>query len=170
MKPAVDLHGRLRLLERARQRYADMRVLGFSGPVDDASHDRDAQLLDAGMHAAPLGHPFAKVRLDVLGHLLKERRRGTATAGTGSDLWREAANVERLEDLLGDANLFGAVTARSRRERDPNRVANSFGQHDGQSSGAGDDSLASDARFGETEVQRIVTPLCQTPIRLGEIG
>src|SRR5688500_11588814 len=148
MKPAVDLHGRLRLLERARQRYADMRVLGFSGPVDDASHDRDAQLLDAGMHAAPLGHPFAKVRLDVLGHLLKERRRGAPTPGTRGHLWREAAKVQRLEDLLGDANLFGAVTAWSRRERDADRVADSFRQHAGQSSGARDDSLAADARFG----------------------
>src|SRR5688572_17250578 len=107
------------------------------------------------MHAAPLRHPFAQIRLDVLGHLLKERRRGAAAAGTRGDLWREAAKAQRLEDLLGNANLFRAITTWTRRERDANRVADSFGQHDGQSSGAGDDSLGADARFGETEVQRV---------------
>ena len=46
---AVDEHGRDRLLERARQADADVGVLRLARAVDHAAHDRDAQLLGAGV-------------------------------------------------------------------------------------------------------------------------
>src|SRR5690606_4824993 len=69
---AVDVHGRLRLLEGARERDPDVRVLRLAGSVHDAAHDRDLHLLDPGIGAPPLGHAGPDVGGDVLRHLLEE--------------------------------------------------------------------------------------------------
>ncbi len=45
---AVDEHGRGRSLAGCRQTDADVGMLAFAGAVDDAAHDRDLELLDAG--------------------------------------------------------------------------------------------------------------------------
>ena len=84
------------------------------GPVDDAAHDRDAHLLDARMRLAPDRHPVLQVALDLLGHLLEERRGRPAAARAGADLRQERAQAHRLEDLLGDLDL-----ALARRRRAP---------------------------------------------------
>src|SRR3990172_1789176 len=72
IEPAVDEDGRDRLLERAREADPDVRMLRFAGAVDDAAHDRDGQVLDAGMRLPPLGHPVTEVGLDPLGHRSEE--------------------------------------------------------------------------------------------------
>ena len=101
-------------------------VLRLAGPVHDAAHHGDAQLLDARVALAPDGHLLAKVGLNVLGHVLKERRGRSAATGTRGHLRREAAQPERLKDLLRDEHLFGAIAVRTRRQRNANRVANSL--------------------------------------------
>src|SRR5690606_19504666 len=108
---AVDVDRRLGLLERAGQRDADVRVLRLARAVDHAAHDRDAQLLHARVAHAPLRQALPDVALDLLGHLLEERAGRPAAARARRDLRREAADLERLEDLLRDAHLFRAVAA-----------------------------------------------------------
>ena len=114
IEPAVHVDRRLRLLERARQRDADVGVLRLARAVHDAAHDRDLHLLDAGVALAPHRHLLAQVVLDLLGHLLEEGAGGAAAAGAAGHLRREAAQAERLEDLLRDLDLLGAVAARRR--------------------------------------------------------
>src|SRR5690606_6524403 len=155
---AVDVDGRLGLLERAGQRDADVRVLRLARAVDHAAHDRDAQLLHARVARPPVGHALADVALDLLGHLLEERAGRPAAARAGRDLRRDAADLERLEDLLRDTHLFRAVAAGPRRERDADRVANALVQQHGQTGGGGDDALGPHARLGQPEVQRVVAP------------
>ena len=110
-RPSMNT-GRDRLLERARQRDPDVGVLGLARAVDDAAHDRDAQLLGARVRLAPVRHPLLEVALDLLGHLLEERGGRPAAAGAGADLGQERAQAHRLEDLLGDLHL---ALARARR-------------------------------------------------------
>ena len=69
--------GRDRLLERARQLIPMSACLRLARAVDDAAHDRDAQLLDARVRLAPHRHPVLEVALDLLGHLLEERARSS---------------------------------------------------------------------------------------------
>src|SRR5215475_9692019 len=45
---AVDVDGRFRFLEGAGEGDADVGMLGLAGAIDDATHDRELQLLDAG--------------------------------------------------------------------------------------------------------------------------
>ena len=85
--------------------------LRLARAVDDAAHDRDPHLLDARAGLLPLGHPVLEVLLDLLGHLLEERRRRPAAAGAGADLGQERAQAHRLEDLLGDLDLALAAAA-----------------------------------------------------------
>ena len=86
---SVDEDWRNGFLERARQGDADVGVLRFAGAVDDAAHDRDAHVLDARVFRRPDGHLLAQVGLDLLGHVLEERRGRPAAAGTGRYLRRE---------------------------------------------------------------------------------
>ena len=92
----------------------DVGVLRLARAVHDAAHDRDAHLLDARVGLPPLRHPVLQVPLDLLGHLLEERRRRPAAAGAGADLGQERAQAHRLEDLLGDLDLALAAGARLR--------------------------------------------------------
>src|SRR6266545_7410468 len=71
LEGAVHEDRRLGLLEGARQRDADVRVLALAGAVDDAAHDRDLQLFHARVLRLPHRHLLAEVGLDLLGHLLE---------------------------------------------------------------------------------------------------
>ena len=82
--------------------------------VDDAAHDRDAQVLGTRVRLAPDRHLLLEVALDLLGHLLEEGRGRPAAARAGRDLRQERAQAHRLEDLLGDLDL---ALARARRAR-----------------------------------------------------
>ena len=91
-------------------------MLRLPRPVDHTAHDRDAQLLRTGVARLPGGSLLAEVGLDLLRHLLKERRCGATTAGTGGDLRREAPQSQGLQHLLRDLHLFGTVAAGARGE------------------------------------------------------
>src|SRR5207247_271130 len=82
---AVHEYGRLGLLERARQRDADVRVLALAGAVDDAAHDRDLQLFHARVLRLPHRHLLAEVGLDLLGHLLEDARGSAPDVGSSRD-------------------------------------------------------------------------------------
>ena len=113
---AVDVDGGVGVLEGAGERDADVGVLGLAGAVDDAAHDGELELFDAGVLLLPLGHGFDEIGLDALGELLEVGGGGAAAAGAGGDLRHEGADAERLEDLLAAADLFGAVAAGCGRE------------------------------------------------------
>src|SRR2546430_1250029 len=91
---AIHVHGGLGLLEGARQRDADVRVLRLPGAVHHAAHHRDAQRFHPGIALAPRDHLLFQVSLDVFGHLLEEGRGGAAAAGACRDLRREAPQAE----------------------------------------------------------------------------
>ena len=154
---AVDVHGRDGLLESARKRDADVRVLRFAGSVDDASHHRDLHLFDAGVLLLPHRHLLAQVGLDLVGHFLEEGAGGASAAGTGGDLRGEAAQLERLQDLLADDDFLGAIAVGQRRERGADGVADAFLQQHGDSRrwSRRRPSLPMPG-FGEAEVQRVI--------------
>src|SRR5688572_21879232 len=106
-------------------------MLPLPRALDHAAPDPDPPPLHARVARAPVRHPLADVALDLLGHLLEERAGRAAAARAGGDLRREAADLERLEDLLRDAHLFRAVAAGPRRERDADRVADALVQQHG---------------------------------------
>src|SRR5439155_20280653 len=108
------------------QRNPDVGVLRLARTVDDAPHHSDPQLLRTGIARLPGTAPLAQVALNLLRHFLKERRRRAATSRTCRDLRREAPQSERLEDLLGNLHLLGAITAGARRERHADRVADTL--------------------------------------------
>src|SRR5947209_17114307 len=111
LEPPIYVHRRLGVLERARERDPDVGALRLARPVHDAPHDRDPQRFDAGVARSPPRHLLPEVGLDLLGHLLKEGGGGATAAGARRHLGREAAQAERLEDLLRDLHLLGAVAA-----------------------------------------------------------
>src|SRR4029079_3444565 len=129
---AIHVHRRLRLLERPGQRDSDVRVLRLARPVHHAAHHRDLHLLDARTLAPPHGHLLPQILADVHGHLLEARAGGPAAARTARHLPREAPEAERLEDLLGHADLLGAVAARRRGERYADRVPDALLEEDGE--------------------------------------
>ena len=90
-------------------------------------------------------HLLADVGLDVLGHLLEERRRRAPAAGARRHLRREAAEAQRLEDLLRDLHLLGAVAAG--RGVSETRIVSPMPscEEDRQAGGAGDDALRAHA-------------------------
>ena len=91
---AIDVDRGFRLLKSSGQGDADVGVLGFSGAIDDAAHDREFQLFYAGIAFAPCGHTVAEVELDLLRELLEKGTGGTSASGAGGDLRSEAANGE----------------------------------------------------------------------------
>ena len=147
------------------QRDADVGVLRFAWTVDDAAHDRHAQLLGSGMGLAPDRHLVLEIALDLLRHLLEERGGRPATAGAGRDLRQERSKTHRLEDLLGDLDLTLARSTGLRRQRHPDRVADALVQKDREARGRGDDPLVTHAGFRETEVERVVAPRGQAADR-----
>src|SRR5690606_2383021 len=86
---AIDIDGAGRLLARAGKADPDVRGFRFAGPVDDAAHDRELELLDADAGLLPFLHALARVLLDLLGQLLEQGARRAAAAGTSRDARRE---------------------------------------------------------------------------------
>src|SRR4029077_18378230 len=108
---AVHVDRGLRFFGGSRERNSEACVLGFSGTVYDAAHHSYFHFFDARVAFFPDRHLLAQVGLDLLGHFLKEGAGGAAAAGAGRDLRGEAANAERLQNLLRDTDLFGAVAS-----------------------------------------------------------
>jgi len=86
-------------------------VLGFAGPLTTQTHDGQLELFNAGILFAPLGHGGAEVALDLLSEFLKISACRPAAAGATRYLRHEAADPERLQNLLGGLHFFCAVAA-----------------------------------------------------------
>ncbi len=153
---AVDVDRSDRVLEGAGQADAEIGVLGFAGAVHHAAHHGELQLLHAGILLAPLGHLRAQVALNLLGELLEIRACRAAAAGATRHLRHEAADGERLQNLLGGQDFFGAVAVGLGRQAHANRVADAREQQRRESGGRGDQALRAHSGFGQAEVQRIV--------------
>src|SRR5262250_2325802 len=169
LEGAVYEYGRLGLLEGAGQGDADVRVLALARTVDDASHHRDVQLLDACVLRFPHRHLLTEIALDLLRHLLEERGGRAPAAGARRDLRDEVAKAHGLEDLLGDLHLFGPIAARLGRERDADGVADAVLEQDGEPGRAGHDALGAHAGFREPEVERVVGAWRELSIDVHEV-
>src|SRR5215470_2569931 len=169
LEGAVYEYGRLGLLEGAGQGDADVRVLALARTVDDASHYRDVQLLDACVLRLPYRHLLTEIALDLLRHLLEERGGRAPAAGARRDLRDEVAKAHGLEDLLGDLHLFGPIAARLGRERDADGVADAVLEQDGEPGRAGHDALGAHAGFREPEVERVVGAWRELSIDVHEV-
>jgi hypothetical protein len=78
------------------------------------------------MPVLPFRHLLPDMRLHTIRYNLKERRSGAPTARTGGYLRHETPDFERLKDLLRYQYLLGAISARLRRQRNPDGIANSL--------------------------------------------
>ena len=74
----------------------------------------------------PDRHLFAQIGLDLVRHVLEEGAGGAAATGAGGDLRSEAAEFERLQNLLADDDFFGAVAVREAGQRGADGVADAF--------------------------------------------
>jgi hypothetical protein len=166
---AVDVDGAAGLFAGAGQADADVGGFRFAGAVDDAAHHGERHLLDALVLLLPLRHAVADVALDALGQLLERRAGGASAAGAGRHAGRERAQSERLEQLARGVNFFAAVAAGPRRQRDANRVANTFLQQDADGRGGPYGALGAHARFGEAQVQRLLGLAGEVAVDLNEI-
>ena len=167
---AVYVDGGLGFLEGAGEGDADVGVFGFPGAVDDAAHDGELELFDAGVLLLPLGHGRDEVGLDALGEFLEVGAGGAAAAGAACDLGHEAADGEGLEDLLGAADFFAAVSAGCGGEGDADGVADAGEKKWRESGGAGDDALHAHAGFGEAEVEGVVGAAGELGVDIDEVA
>src|SRR5258706_2524196 len=158
---AVHIHRRYRTLARTGKRNADIRVLAFARAVDDAAHDRDVHVLDAGIALAPLRHLLAQEALNLFGELLEISAGGAAATRTSDHHRRERAQAHGLKQFLGDCDLARPVPARVRGERDANRVADTLLEQYAERGGGSHDALFPHSRLREAEMQRIVATTWQ---------
>src|SRR5262245_11720058 len=105
-------------------------MLRFAGAIHDAAHHGNLELLDPTIALLPNRHLLSQIVLNLIRHVLEKHAGGAPAAWTSSHLRHEAANSERLEDLLGDSNFLGAISVWKWRERDANGIANAFLQQD----------------------------------------
>src|ERR1700730_14966682 len=99
-------------------------MLRFSRAIHYAPHDGDFHFFDAGVVSLPYRHLVPQIGLNLLRHFLEESAGGAAASGAGGYLGSKAADAERLQNLLSHADFFGAISARSRRKRHADGVAN----------------------------------------------
>ncbi len=112
----------------------------------------------------------AKIGLNLLGELLEVGARCAAAAGTARDLGHEAADGERLQDLLRGLNLFCAVAVGLGRERDANGVSNAGEQERRKACGRSDESFRSHSSFSQAEMQRVIAARCEGSIDVEKIA
>ena len=80
----------------------------------------------------------------------------SSSTPAGGDLRGEAADAERLQDLLRGKDFFGAARAGFGREGDTDGVADACEQKRCETGGGGDDAFHAHAGFGESEVERVI--------------
>src|SRR5579864_3752169 len=131
-------------------------MFGFAGPIHHATHHSDFQFFDPRILVFPDRHAGAEIALDLLRHFLEESAGGATATGAGRDLWSEAANSHRLQNLLANKNLFSAIAVRSRCKRYANGIANAFLQKHREPRRAADNALCAHAGFGKTEMERVI--------------
>ena len=162
---AVLVHRRHRALAGAGQADADVGVLALARAVDDAAHDRDRHLLDAGVFAPPLRHA------------VRGYGSGCAARVPGSRCWwcarspgrRPPCGVKARSPMvcrISCATITSWVRSPSGsgRERDADGVADALLQQHRHAGGGGDDALGAHAGLGEAQVQRVVAAARQVAI------
>ena len=90
--------------------------------------------------------------LNVFSQFLKEGAGGSATTGTRTDLGSKAADVQGLENLLSDENLFRSVSTRLRRQGDPDGISDTLLQQNGKGGSTDHHSPGSHSSFCKTQV------------------
>src|SRR5205823_1919852 len=117
----------------------------------------------------PHRHLFAQVRLNLLRHLLKESAGSAAASWTSGDLRSEAANSERLQNLLCDAHFLAAIAAGRGSKRDADSVADTFLQKHAQGGARSDNTFWSHTSFGQSQMQRVIAAHGQRAIDVNQI-
>src|SRR3546814_14221779 len=82
------------------QRNADVRMLALARSVDDTSHDRNIERLDARIFLPPDRHVLADIVLDALRKFLEDRRCRATAAGTCGNHRDELAKAHHLQQFL----------------------------------------------------------------------
>ena len=100
----------------------------------------------------------------LFGELLKGGAGGASAAGASGDAGKEGAEAERLEQFASGVDLFAAIAADARRERDANRVADAFVEQNAHGGGRPDGALQAHAGFGEAEMQGLAGALGERAI------
>src|SRR5664279_1082500 len=168
-QPSIDVYRRLRLLERSRQRDADVRVLRLARSVDDTAHDRDLHLFHARVTRLPRRHLLTQVPLDLLRHLLEKRTRGAPASRTSRYLRIETTDTHRLQNLLPDGDFFCAVPIRSGSQRHSNGIANPFLHYYPECCRTADNPRGAHPGFGQPKVQWILASPCQFAIHVDQV-
>ena len=145
-------------------------MLGLPGAVDDATHDRHLEVLDARIELLPVHHPKTQVMFDSFRQFLEEAAGGPTAAGTGTDLGGEAAKVQGLENLLGHTNFLGSAGSGQRSQTHTNGLSDSVVQQNAQSCRTGHDSATPHPRFRQPQMQRVITRPPQNSIDPDQLG
>ncbi len=111
-----------------------------------------------------------QIRLNVLGHVLKERRCRAAASWTRRHLRRERAQPKGLKDLLRNVHFFGAIAARARRQRHTNRVANTLSEQNRKRRRAHHRALHAQACFRKAKVQGIIAADREKSVDIDQVG
>ena len=105
----------------------------------------------------PLRHLLAQVGLDLVGHVLEEGAGGAAAAGAGGDLRREAADARAIAESAGETMTSSVRSPLGSGVSEARMVSPMPSCSSGaKRSRGGHDSLAAEAGFGETQVQRVI--------------
>src|SRR5260370_16219228 len=166
---AVHVHRSLGLLKRARQRDPDVRVLALARPIHDATHHRELQLLDACELLLPLRHLLHEIALNPLRQFLEIGRSRPSTSRATRDLWHEAPDSERLQNLLPTPNLLRAIPTRSRRQAHANRIPNSRKEQPSQPRSPRHHPLPPPPGLGQPKVQSIVATPRQFRVHIDQV-
>lgn len=106
---AVHINRGLGFFEGTGQRNADIGIFRLTRAVYNATHYSYVHILNTGVHIPPNRHHFADVPLNFVGELLKVGAFGAAAARAGRNLRDEIPDAKRLQNLLTDPHLFGAI-------------------------------------------------------------
>ena len=102
------------------------------GTVDDAAHDSDVERFHAWIFLSPNGHGVGEIALNFARQFLKYGgSRAPATRARG-DLRSKRSKAHGLQDFLRDFHFQSAIAVRFGRQRNADRVANSFLQQNPQ--------------------------------------
>ena len=153
---AVDEDGAVRRFTSARKTDADIGGFGFARSIDDAAHDGEREVLDALVATLPCRHLLADVVLRPLGELLERAAGRAAATRTRRNARRECAQAERLQQLARGVDLFATIAARTRCQRDADRVTDPLVEQDADRRCRPHEALHPHAGFGESEMQRLI--------------
>ena len=126
-------------------------------------------VLDAGILQFPHRHLIAQVGLNFVCQFLEKSTGGTATSGACRDHRCKRSQAHGLQNLLCDDDFPRAVATGFWRKRDADRVTDAFLQQNSQRRSRGDNTFATHAGFGQTEVQWIIATARQIAINGNQI-